>query len=159
MYLRWPIAKAVKVADATTVVTFLYEEIFCIFGPFTHLLSYNGTHFDAQVIDTFLVLMRTHHKYTSGCRPQCNGMVKKLNGTLTRAIQKLTLNDPQHWDMHLPSVLWAYRTKVHETLRISPYQLLFGQDPTNQDPFMQLGQELGSDRYAKLVDRNRIDEL
>lgn len=134
------------------------EDILCVFSLFTHLLSDNGTHFDSQVIDMLLALMKTHHKFTSGYRPQCNGMIEKLNGTIRRAIQKLTMNDPANWDTHLVvSVLWAYRTKINQTLRISPYQMLFGQDPTNQEPIMRLGQELGFERYAKLVDRNMFD--
>ncbi|CEP10262.1 hypothetical protein [Parasitella parasitica] len=160
MFSRWPLARAVVAAEANKVASFLYEEIFCVFGPFIHLLSDNGTHFDAQIIDTFLALMQVNHKFTSGYRPQCNGMVEKLNGTLTRASQKLSVNDAGTWDVHLPSVIWAYCTKVHNTLKILPYQMPFGQDPSFQNPIMALGNELGWQRYAKLViGRDIVQEL
>ena len=60
MYTRWPIAKAVEKADSDTVAYFLYENIFCMFGPFMSLLSDNGTHFDPQVIENFLAIMKVN---------------------------------------------------------------------------------------------------
>ncbi|KAG0732158.1 hypothetical protein G6F62_014031 [Rhizopus arrhizus] len=48
-FTRWPIARAVKSTDSKTTIDFLYEEIFCNFGPPQYLLSDNGTHFVSAV--------------------------------------------------------------------------------------------------------------
>lgn len=87
-------------------------------------------------------------------RPQCNG-------TITRAIKKLTVKDPNEWDTHLHAVLYAYRTKCHEALNISPYQFLYSQEPRSveNDILQQLGINLGFERYGKLIDQNSINEL
>lgn len=86
-------------------------------------------------------------------------MNEKLNGTLSRCIKKLAMQDPESWDVHVPAVLYAYRTKVHQKLKISPYEMLFGQEIGTGDPILELGRELGFERYSKLTDRNRLNEL
>lgn len=47
-------------------------------------------------------------------------MVERFNGTLMTALKKMTLEEPSHWDLYLPSVLYAYRTKVHQSTKLSP---------------------------------------
>jgi hypothetical protein len=108
------------------------------------------------VIEHFLAIVKTHHKFTSPYRPSTNGQVEKLNGTIILAVKKLSLNDKERWDQHLPAVLYAYRTKAHSTVDISPYELLYGQHPRayRQDILQKVGQMLGYERLVKLVDRN-----
>ncbi|CEP14621.1 hypothetical protein [Parasitella parasitica] len=160
-FSNWPIAEATSVQDSTVVANFLYEKIFCQFGPFASILTDNGSPFSNDIVDKFLAIIRSKHTFTTPYRPQCNGKNEKLNGTLSRAIKKLTHNDPTNWDVHLHSVLYAYRTKVHEKTKLSPYQLLFGQNPlhTDSDPILELGNNLGFERYSKLVDRNNLSEV
>ncbi|CEP12513.1 hypothetical protein [Parasitella parasitica] len=160
-FSNWPIAESIPTQDSSVVANFLYEKIFCQFGPFTSILTDNGSPFANDIIDKFVAIVQSKHLYTSPYRPQCNGKNEKLNGTIARAIKKLTHNDPLNWDLHLHSVLYAYRTKVHGTTKISPYQLLYGQEPLpcNPNPILELGINLGFERYSKLVDRNSLNEV
>jgi len=160
-FSNWPIAEATTTQNSTVVANFLYEKIFCQFGPFSSILTDNGSPFSNDIIDKFLSIIRSKHTFTTPYRPQCNGKNEKLNGTLSKAIKKLTHNDPSNWDLHLHSVLYAYRTKVHDKTKISPYQLLFGQDPLHidSDPILELGNNLGFERYSQLVDRNTLSEV
>jgi hypothetical protein len=64
-YTRWPIVQAVESADSTTVANYLYEKVFCVFGPMISILSDNGSHFDNEVVDKFLTLVKTKHLFTS----------------------------------------------------------------------------------------------
>ena len=32
------------------------------------------------------------------------------------------------WDVHIPKVMLAYRSSVHETTKLTPYYTLFGRD-------------------------------
>lgn len=155
-FTKWPVAVAYPNADAATTASFLYKHVFCQFGPPTHLLSDNGTHFDNDVVENFLTLIKVHHQFTSPYRPSTNGRCERMNGTLLASIRKLSWKDPHNWDHHLNAVLYAYRTKAHETVKISPYELLYGQPPRSfrQDILQQYGEVLGFERLYKLVDRN-----
>lgn len=48
---RWLVAKAVHSADAKTTAKFIYEEIFCCFGPPRRIITDRGTHFTSQVVE------------------------------------------------------------------------------------------------------------
>jgi hypothetical protein len=155
-FTRWPVACAYPNAKAATTAKFLYEHLFCQFGPPKFLLSDNGVHFTDQVVELFLNMVSTHHKFSSAYRPSTNGQCENLNGSLMSAIKKLTIKEPKMWDTHLNAVLYAYRTKAHEKVKFSPYELLYGQAPRSfrQDALQKLGQSLGFERLYKLMDRN-----
>ena len=61
---------------------------------------------------------------------------------------------PTRWDEYISSVLYAYRTKIHSTLKYSPYELLFGIVPKALDSRKLVGQPLGEERLV-LMDYKR----
>ncbi|KAG1051120.1 hypothetical protein G6F43_006661 [Rhizopus delemar] len=65
------------------------------------------------------------------------------------------MNNKRNWDTMLPSILYAYRTKVHKTLNISLYEALFGLAPRNinDDSLYKLGMRLGLERLYFLMDK------
>jgi putative transposase len=160
-FTRWPLALACPDATGITTARFIYTQIFCQFGPPTHLLSDNGSHFEAHVIRPLLHMIQTNHKFANPYHPQTNGMCEKLNGTLVGTIKKLTVENTTNWDLFLPGVLYAYRTKAHGTLNISPFELLYGQPPTmpRRDILQSIGQILSFERMYKLQDRSANMEL
>ena len=38
------------------------------------------------------------------------------------------MGDEHSWDLHLPTILLAYRTSIHETTGVMPFKLMFGQE-------------------------------
>ena len=55
-------------------------------------------------------------------------MVEKFNSTLIGMISKVDERSGQDWDCHLPFLLFAYRTAIHDSTRESPFLLLNGSD-------------------------------
>ena len=45
-------------------------------------------------------------------------------------LAKVTQQNQKDWDVHLPHVLFAYRTSIHESTGFSPYYINFGRSPT-----------------------------
>jgi hypothetical protein len=151
-FTRWPIAIASPDNDALTTARFLYSHIFTHFGPPTHLLSDNGVHFINHMVKEFLAIIKTHHKVSSIYHPQTNGMAEKINGVIVSSLKAMVQENKTQWDTMLPAALYAYRTKVHSTLKISPYEALFGQPPSPpmNDVLFKLGKILGFERLVKL---------
>lgn len=144
-YTKWPLAQAVSSADAITSARFIYEQIFCTFGPSKALLTDNGSHFDNAIFQVFVDMANSKHKLASPYHPQTSGKVEHLNGTLVKALRKLTYSYPQTWDERLPTVLYAYRTKVRSKLKQTPYERLHGWSPRSHqsDILQQVGLQLG----------------
>lgn len=59
-YTCWPIAKAVRTADFDTTIKFLYEDLFCQFGPFK-VLTDNGSHFASEEVEKFVRYVNVKH--------------------------------------------------------------------------------------------------
>ena len=55
-------------------------------------------------------------------------MVERLNRTLCESLAKVKETDD--WDLHIPAVLLAYRTKRHATTGYTPFQLVYGRQAT-----------------------------
>ena len=65
------------------------------------------------------------HTFSSPYYPQTNGMVERLNRTLCNSLAKVKEQD-EDWDIHIPAVLFAYRTKRHSTTGYTSFQLTYG---------------------------------
>lgn len=66
----------------------------------------------------------------------------------------MTIDNPLDWDDHIDAVLYAYRTKVHSVLKMSPYEFVFGLSPMSvrQDPLQMFGRALEMERLSKQTD-------
>lgn len=160
-FTRWPVAIVTANTEASTVANFLYKHVFCVFGPPTHLLSDNGSSFDNEIINGFVNLVNTHHRFTAPYRPSTNGRNEQMNSNIVSAIKKLSMNNPTDWDEHLDAVLYSYRTKAHSVLKVSPFEVMFGISPLSvrQDPLQLLGRAMGMERLNQINDRNiQIDD-
>jgi hypothetical protein len=113
------------------------------------------------MVEQFLELVKTNHKVTSIYHPQTNGMVEKINGVIVSSLKKLVNENGSQWDIMLPAVLYAYRTKVHATMKISPYEALFGQVPglPLDDVLFRFGKLLGYERLVKLWGLRTLMEM
>ena len=63
-------------------------------------------------------------------------MVERFNRTLLQLLRTYTETQDE-WERYLPFVLFAYRTAVHTSTGVSPFELMFGRSPV-QNPFPAL---------------------
>ena len=104
------------------------EEIFCRHGAPQELLSDRGANFLSNLIKEICQILKIKKVNTSGYHPQTDGLVEKFNSTLTNMLAK-SAEKNSNWDTHLPFLLFAYRATVQESVRESPFYLLYGRDP------------------------------
>ncbi len=69
-----------------------------------------------------------HKCSTTAYHPQADGLVENFNRTLRAMLAKYAERFGVNWDEHLPRLLFAYRTKPHESTGESPFFLLYGRD-------------------------------
>lgn len=125
---KWPEARAIPNAKASSVVSFFYEDIICRHGCPKVLLTDRGTHFVNEMLDSLCIELGVKHKLSTAYHPQTNGLVERFNRTLCEALAKYANEHKDDWDVYLTSVLFAYRTKRHDTTRHEPFYLMYGRD-------------------------------
>jgi hypothetical protein len=59
---------------------------------------------------------------------QANGHAEASNKILIRLIEKKIEERPRRWHEVLSEALWAHRTAKHGAIKITPYELVYGQE-------------------------------
>ena len=125
---KWVEAFAVQDQSAETIARLLVEEIICRHGAPQELLSDRGANFLSNLIQEVCEILKIRKVNTSGYHPQTDGLVEKFNSTLINMLSKCA-EKHSNWDTHLPFLLFAYRSTVQDSVRESPFYLLYGRDP------------------------------
>ena len=56
----------------------------------------------------------------------CDGMVERFNRTLLSMLSMYVDQNHHDWDKWLSQVVFAYRTSVHSTTGVSPFEIIHG---------------------------------
>jgi len=57
--------------------------------------------------------------------PQSNGLVERQNRTLQEILSTFVVGHQNGWDEMLDQAVFAYNTSVHESTKVSPYEMVF----------------------------------
>jgi hypothetical protein len=125
---KWPEARSAQVATAAMTAQFLYEDIICRHGCPKTIISDNGTHFDNEEVATLLRDYGIEQRFSTPYHPQTNGLVERMNGTIKRALTKLSANRKGQWNQCLPAVLLAIRSSVQSSTKFTPFMLTYGRE-------------------------------
>ena len=125
---KWPKVFAVPDHRAETIARVLVEHVICRHGVPNELLSDRGADFLLELISKVCKLTNMKKVNTSAYHPQSDGMVERLNRTLTDMMAKHASFHGSNWDRYLPYLLFAYRVRPHSSTGESPFYLLYGRD-------------------------------
>jgi transposase InsO family protein len=129
LFSKYVITRAVRDCTASTAARFLQEDVICKFGTPKCLLTDNGTHFTASMIEQLLKRFGILHLYSTPYHPQSNGQIERFNSTMDAKIAALSNQSRSDWDDQLSFVTFNYNTSVHSTTQIIPFELMFGRPP------------------------------
>ncbi|XP_069990681.1 uncharacterized protein [Penaeus vannamei] len=121
---RYPEAIPLKNIDTITIAESLVD-IFSRVG-IPREVSDRGTQFRSDLMSEIHRLLSIKALYTTPYHASCNGMVERLNGVLKSILKKLCSVHPRDWDRYIPATLFAYREMPNDSLKFSPFELLYG---------------------------------
>lgn len=127
---KWPEARAIPNAKASSVVSFFYEDIICRHGCPKEILTDRGTHFVNEMLNSLCDKFGVKHRLSTAYHPQTNGLVERFNRTLCETLAKFANENKDDWDQYISSALFAYRVKKHNTTRHEPFYLMYGRNVT-----------------------------
>ena len=88
--------------------------------------SDQGSNFESQVFKEMCKLLGLHKTRTTSLRPQSDGMVERFNATIENMLASFVSENQKDWDEYIFLLMMAYRAAVHETTKVSPYEMMFG---------------------------------
>ena len=90
--------------------------------------SDQGANFESTILKQTLQAYGIKKSRTTAYHPQGNGMAERFNRSLLYLLRSYTQQEAD-WEIHLPLALFAYRTAVHSSTGISPFEIMFGKAP------------------------------
>ena len=126
-FTKW--ATAIPMADqtATRIKTEL-TKLFSVMGLPQVVHSDQGSNFESTFLKQVLQAYGIKKSRTTACHPQSNSMAERFNRSLLQLLQSCTQQDTD-WELHLPLALFAYRTAVHSSTGVLPFEMMFGRAP------------------------------
>ncbi len=123
---KFVITKAVRDCTAATAVNFLINDVILKYGTPTCILTDNGTHFTAQLMNNLFERLGVTHLYSTVYHPQTNGQIERFNATMDGKIAALCNERRTNWDEMLQFVTFNYNTSIHATTKQIPFEMMHG---------------------------------
>ncbi|KAG7559385.1 Retrotransposon gag domain [Arabidopsis thaliana x Arabidopsis arenosa] len=81
---------------------------------------------------------RTKLLFSTTCHPQTDGQTEVVNRTLSTLLRALIKKNLKTWEDCLPHVEFAYNHSMHSASKFSPFQIVYGFNPTTPLDLMPL---------------------
>jgi hypothetical protein len=117
----------VKASYNSAVLAKLYmSRIVCIHGVPKQILSDRGTQFTSHLWQQLQEALRTHLNFSLAYHPQIDGQTERTNQVLEDMLRACALQDQSGWDKRLPYAKFSYNNSYQASLKMSPFQALYG---------------------------------
>jgi hypothetical protein len=127
---RYIITAPMPDQTAETVARTFVNNVVLIHGVPETVLTDQGTNFQSELMNIMYKQYGITRLKTTAYRPQCDGMVERVNRTLADIIASYVSKEPTTWSDFLPSATFAYNTAVHSSTGYTPFYLMYGREAT-----------------------------
>jgi hypothetical protein len=110
------------------VINFVQEHIINRFGVPQTLTTDQGPSFMSHQFREFVESMKIKLLKSSPYYAQANGQAEASNKVLIKIIKKRIKENLRKWHEKLSEALWVHRTSRHETTKVNPFELVYGQE-------------------------------
>jgi hypothetical protein len=127
-FTKWSEAVPLRNMTHKEVIQFMTEHIVHRFGIPQTLTTDQGTSFMAKEVKQFAESLGIKMLSSSPYYAQANGQAESTNKILIKLIKKKIEDHPRRWHEALSEALWAHRISRHGATKVTPYELVYGQE-------------------------------
>jgi hypothetical protein len=84
--------------------------------------------------------MDTKLKFSSAYHPQIDGQTERVNQVLEDMLRACALQYDRSWDKSLPYVEFLYNNSYQESLKMTPFEMLYGRRCRNPIFWNEIGE-------------------
>jgi len=125
---KWVEACAIPNQSSETLAKALVDNVICRHGVPKELLSDRGANLLSNLMLDICTLTGMKKINTTAYHPQTDGLVENFNRTLRTMLAKHSRTFGMDWDRHLQHLLFAYRTRPHDSTNEAPFFMIYGRD-------------------------------
>jgi hypothetical protein len=127
-FTKWIEAVPLRNMTYREVMSFVQEYIIYRFGFPQTLTIDQGLSFMSHQFREFMESMKIKLLNSSLYYTQANGQAEASNKVLIKIIKKRIKDNLRMWHEKLSEALWAHRASRHEATKVTPFELVYGQE-------------------------------
>lgn len=127
VFSKFIMVQPFRQATGSSLVEFLEQAIFLLFGVPEIVLTDNGSQFTSKVFASLLKQYGVKHWLTPSYHPQVNN-TERVNKVVTTAIRATLKGNHKQWSDNIQHIACAIRNSVHDSTKYSPYFITFGRN-------------------------------
>ena len=129
MLTGFTIAVPIKNKNAETICEAYRDNIYCVFGGSSRILTDNGSEFKNKEMQEVCETLGLKHIFSPVYMPQSNGRLEGWHRFFKACIAKHIRGRGVEWDELVPLAVSAYNFFPCQSSKESPFVLMFGRDP------------------------------
>lgn len=127
VFSKYCILKPMRRAESRSLVKFIEEDVFLVYGVPNVVITDNGPQFISSHFKELLKEYQVYHSLNAAYHPQVNP-AERLNRSILSSVRSYIKNDHRDWDIEIPKIACAFRTATHASTKFTPYFINFGQE-------------------------------
>jgi hypothetical protein len=127
-FSKWTEAVPLRNMTHQEVINFVQEHIIYRFGVPQTLTTDQGPSFMSHQFREFVESMKIKLLNSSPYYAQANGQAEASNKVLIKIIKKRIKDNLRRWHKKLSEALWVHRTSRHGATKVTPFELVYGQE-------------------------------
>jgi transposase InsO family protein len=108
------------------IANILMKEIFRLHGMPKEIISDKDTKFTSNFWKYLFVGFETKLIFSTTYHPQTNGYIERVNQVLEDMLRMHLMHQPKKWEGYLSLVEFSYNNGYQESLKMSPFEALYG---------------------------------
>ena len=122
---KYSVAVPLKEATSLTIADAFTKNFICIYGAPQAILTDQGSNFLTSLMRNLARKFHIKQYHTTAYHPQSNGSIERSHHVLIEYL-KTQIDKESNWDDYIDLAMFSYNTSMHESIKFSPYELVFG---------------------------------
>jgi hypothetical protein len=115
-----------KTDDASHIANLFFREIICLHGVSNTIIFDHDTKFLRHFWRTLWAKLGTRLLFSTYYHPQTDGQTEVVNRTLSTMLRVVLKKNIKMWEECLPHVEFAYNRSLHSTIKMRPFEIVYG---------------------------------
>ncbi|GJX31775.1 retrotransposable element Tf2 [Tanacetum coccineum] len=121
---------------ASFVAQAFLDSVYKLHGLPNSIVSDRDSVFLSQFWQSLFKILKVELKLSTAYHPQTDGQTEVVNKCLECYLRCMTGERPTEWVSWLPLAEFWYNTSKHSSIKVSPYEAVYGQTPPLHNPYV-----------------------